>query len=309
MKTIDRALGRVLAVFARPSGSVGLAGAVGARAVAGAPSVPGEATFVVTDDSGAPSSGATVYLVPAADVDGDAVHRDGRARSGAAADRDEPLEDQVRLNGSSYPHATTGANGMAFVQGISEGDYFWYVDPAAGDTEHLPGGTGCRIARNTAQFLVTTVSISLSVQARTDGDLPRLEHVPRLPRLARHAVDARAPARFREARPARIDAGCLAIPDVHRGLEPVPLRRDVQRRDDGDVHGLRPDARTPTSSRRSSRGRPGRPISSCGCGRTPPTASSRSRCRTSSTPRTRRARARSRWASRTAARSSGSCSW
>jgi hypothetical protein len=126
-----------------------------------APGVSGDATFVVTDDSGAFVAGATVYLVPAGDVDG-TPFTGSQVLDGTAADRDEPLEDQVRLNGASYPHATTGPDGVAFVQNIPAGDYFWYVVPGPGDTEHLPGGTGCRIARSTNQFVLTTVSISLT---------------------------------------------------------------------------------------------------------------------------------------------------
>lgn len=152
---------RLIAAGAAIVLAVVLAGCSGGPGGAPGSPVPGEATFVVTDDSGAPVAGATVYLVPAGDVDGTPI-TGAEILNGSAADRDEPLEDQVRLNGASYPRGTTGVDGTTLVQGIIEGDYFWYVVPAASDTEHLPGGTGCRIARNTAQFLVTTVGISLT---------------------------------------------------------------------------------------------------------------------------------------------------
>src|SRR5262245_58711713 len=75
---------------------------------------PGDAIFLVTDDRGVPIVGATVYLVPAGDVDtSDITATD--VRNGTAQDRDEPVDDQVRLNGSSYPHATTGPDGKAHV--------------------------------------------------------------------------------------------------------------------------------------------------------------------------------------------------
>src|SRR4029079_19731569 len=84
--------------------------------------VAGDGTFLVLDDTGAPIAGATVYLVPASDLDRSSIHAT-QVRDGSAADRDEPLEDPVRLNGSSYPHATTGADGRGFGQGVFATDH------------------------------------------------------------------------------------------------------------------------------------------------------------------------------------------
>src|SRR5262245_45627578 len=64
---------------------------------------PVSASFLVTDGTGAPVVGATVYLVPAGDVDDSPITATD-VLNGSAADRDEPVEDQVRLNGASYPH-------------------------------------------------------------------------------------------------------------------------------------------------------------------------------------------------------------
>ena len=143
-------------------GVLGLAGCGGGSGGSGGgASVAGDGTFLVIDDTGAPIVGATVYLVPAGDVD-DSPITATQVRIGAAVDRDEPLEDPVRLNGSSYPHATTGADGKAFVQDILDIDYFWYVEPAAGDTEHLPGGSSCRFVKSFTDIVATTSTIQLS---------------------------------------------------------------------------------------------------------------------------------------------------
>src|SRR5262245_60419927 len=71
---------------------------------------PVSASFQVTDATGAPVVGATVYLVPAGDVDPTPI-TGAQVNNGSAEDRDEPVEDQVRLNGASYPHGTTGPDG------------------------------------------------------------------------------------------------------------------------------------------------------------------------------------------------------
>jgi predicted CXXCH cytochrome family protein len=100
----------------------------------------------VLDSSETPVAGATVFLVPAADVDRTAF--DGAdVRAGASEDYDEPLEDAVRLRGGTYPRAQTDAGGNAWIAGVPDGPYFTLAIPALGDAEHLPGGTGGRQAR------------------------------------------------------------------------------------------------------------------------------------------------------------------
>jgi hypothetical protein len=121
------------------------------------------ASFQVTDGTGAPVVGATIYLVPSGEVDDSPITATD-VLNGSAADRDEPVEDQVRLNGGSYPQGVTGPDGTAFLPVIPAGEYYWHVIPAAGDSEHLPGGTGSRIARSTSSFLATTVSIELATR-------------------------------------------------------------------------------------------------------------------------------------------------
>jgi hypothetical protein len=138
-----------------------IAGCSGGASSGGEP--PIAASFLVTDDAGAPVVGATVYLVPAGDVDGSPFTATD-VRNGSSEDVDEPVEDQVRLNGDSYPQGVTGADGVAFIPVIPTGDYFWHVVPGPADPEHLPGGSGSRRARNTASFLATTVEIVLATR-------------------------------------------------------------------------------------------------------------------------------------------------
>ena len=69
--------------------------------------------------------------------------------NGVAEIRDEPLEDAVRLRGATYHQGITDAGGSALIANVPFGSYFWFVQPAAGDSEHrhdsvgTPSGTGC----------------------------------------------------------------------------------------------------------------------------------------------------------------------
>lgn len=126
-----------------------------------APGTPATATFSVRDRAGLPVAGATVYLVPADDVDGAPI--DGQAvLDGSAENRDEPLEDAVRQNGASYPQAVTDAAGHATIATFPAGRYFWFVMPAAGDLERLPGGSGCRVSIESTAIEASPPAITLS---------------------------------------------------------------------------------------------------------------------------------------------------
>lgn len=122
---------------------------------------PASAAFEVRNGSGAAVVGATVYLVPADDVDGTPI-TGAEILNGAAENRDEPLEDQARLFGANYTKAVTDANGRAEMTDIADGMYFFYVEPALNDTEHIPGGKESRVARSAVSFLGTTSTITLS---------------------------------------------------------------------------------------------------------------------------------------------------
>ena len=120
-----------------------------------------EATFRVSSRAGLPVAQATVYLVPAGAVDTTPMTSQ-HVRDGSAESRDEPLEDAVRNSGASFPQGVTDADGLITITGIPDGRYYWFVLPGVGDTEHLPGGTGCRFARDHTVFagLVTDLTLS-----------------------------------------------------------------------------------------------------------------------------------------------------
>lgn len=124
----------------------------------GARSVTGE----VVDGAGQPLAGATVYLVPADQVDTTPI-TGASVVSGAADPHDEPLEDLVASAASaSFPQAVTGANGRYKVVEVPAGDYFFFVQPAPGDPEHLPGGSRSRRATASESFLGTRVDLEVS---------------------------------------------------------------------------------------------------------------------------------------------------
>jgi len=101
------------------------------------------ATFKVCDTAGFPVAGATVYLVPVDRVLGTPI-TGAQVLSGNAEDRDEPLEDAIRFRGAGIPQAVTDANGVATLTSVPQGRYYHFVMPVGG--EHLPGGSGCRVA-------------------------------------------------------------------------------------------------------------------------------------------------------------------
>lgn len=123
--------------------------------------VPTEVSFLVRNRAGLPVPGATVYLVPASAIDTRPISAED-VRDGGAEDRDEPLEDAVRLQGAAFLRGTTGADGRVLITGLSAGRYFWLAVPDAGDLEHLPGGTGGRFARDHQVFAGTQVDLVLS---------------------------------------------------------------------------------------------------------------------------------------------------
>lgn len=129
---------------------------------------PYGANFHVVDTAGLPVVGATIYLVPTAEVD-KAPFNAVAVRTGASEDRDEPLEDAVRLRGAGFPQAVTASDGTASIPDVPEGLYFHFVQPAAGDLERLPGGAGCRVAADAVTLFAQTTSITLSTQPSTSA--------------------------------------------------------------------------------------------------------------------------------------------
>lgn len=114
-----------------------------------------------TITGGGPVAGATIYLVPASSVVTTPIDGDG-VRAGTTEGYDEPLEDLVAASGATFQSATTAANGAYTLSNVTSGTYYFYVKPAATDTDHLPGGNKCRIALSSSAFLGTTVDVTLS---------------------------------------------------------------------------------------------------------------------------------------------------
>lgn len=100
---------------------------------------------VVTDTADEPLVGATVYLVPAADIPTAAIALTDLAAEKASTN-DEPLEDPIATKGSGYTKAVTDADGVYRITTVPTGKYFITVVPASTDKAHAPGGSLCRSA-------------------------------------------------------------------------------------------------------------------------------------------------------------------
>ncbi|MEO5365687.1 MAG: hypothetical protein H7831_04930 [Magnetococcus sp. WYHC-3] len=112
---------------------------------------------VVEDADGTKVGGATVWLVPAADVATMAksplvVKRDST--------NDEPLEDSLASNRERYQKAVSEASGVFSIAEIPQGRFFVYVEPA-GDL-YLPGGSHSRKAMTTEELSVAPVTVKVS---------------------------------------------------------------------------------------------------------------------------------------------------
>ena len=144
MATFDRWVRALAAAILTMAVSVG----VGAQTVQG----------TVKDGSGQAVSGATVYLVPAADVAKLAKAPTFQIRRNV--DDDEPMEDNIAANGDKYRQAVTGARGGFAIDKVADGRYFVYVSTT--DREHLPGGTLSNKSRTTAELAAKPLAIEVS---------------------------------------------------------------------------------------------------------------------------------------------------
>ncbi|MEW6071263.1 MAG: hypothetical protein AB1726_01535 [Planctomycetota bacterium] len=116
----------------------------------------------VAGATGTPLVAATVILVPASAVSTAEITAAG-ILAGTTEGFDEPLEDAVAgAAPGAFVTATTGADGTYTIEEVPDGDFFVYVEPAAGDTEHLPGGSLCRTAVSGAALRGTTQDIVMS---------------------------------------------------------------------------------------------------------------------------------------------------
>ncbi len=119
---------------------------------------------IVQDASGQAVEKATVYLIPAADVEAMAkipteIKRDSK--------NDEPLEDNLAANRDKYQKAATNKKGGFRIANVTDGKYFVYVEP--GDKGHLPGGDRANKAMSTAEFKGKPIKILLSGNIPADA--------------------------------------------------------------------------------------------------------------------------------------------
>src|SRR3990172_10096820 len=112
----------------------------------------------VTDGSKQRIAGATVYLIPAADVEklGKASPIDRKINS----PNDEPMEDTLAPNRDKYQKGTTDNKGNFSIPKVADGKYFVYVEPS--DKEHLPGGSLSNKSMTAAELAKTPLKIAVS---------------------------------------------------------------------------------------------------------------------------------------------------
>jgi hypothetical protein len=124
---------------------------------------PAGVVGIVRDTAGEAVIGATVYLVPSADIPSAALDLTTVAAARAST-ADEPLEDTVALNGAGYQKAVTDANGIYRIATVAAGRYFLTAVPDAADAEHLPGGSRCRTSVADTALVGKQLDIKLSTR-------------------------------------------------------------------------------------------------------------------------------------------------
>nr|MBK7066808.1 hypothetical protein [Deltaproteobacteria bacterium] len=157
-----------------PSGPVGPVGPAGPQGDAGTPGQPAVRPIdlepqgvvgLVTDGTHLPVAGGTVYLVPSADVaamQATPIDILATPTAAAAATNDEPLEDLLDRNATTYVRAAVGMDGIYRLPTIPTGSFFIVWKPAMGDDAHLPGGSRCRAATDRASMVGTRIDLRVS---------------------------------------------------------------------------------------------------------------------------------------------------
>ncbi len=120
---------------------------------------------VVRDPSGQTLPNGTIYLVPATDVAAlakTALDITVSPTDAKALATDEPLEDLLDANASTYTSTKVGADGSYRFTALASGSYFIVFEPAAADAYHLPGGDHCRQATDTKSLIGTQLDLRVS---------------------------------------------------------------------------------------------------------------------------------------------------
>jgi hypothetical protein len=120
---------------------------------------------VVSDAGGSAVTVGTVYFVPAADVAGL-----GATIVAVDSNTDEPLEDTIRLNGAGYAKADVDAGGVYRLPALPAGKYFVAWMPPEGHAAHLPGGSACRVAQDSAALVGTRLDLTVSSATPADAE-------------------------------------------------------------------------------------------------------------------------------------------
>ncbi len=138
----------------------GLAGMAMAAVLAFAPAgaLAQAISGTVTDGGKQAISGATVYLVPAADVA--KMKKAPSFNIRRNVDDDEPMDDNIAANGDKYQHVETDGRGEFGFANAVAGKYFVYVVPS--DEKHLPGGTLANKSMTTAELAAKPLAIQVS---------------------------------------------------------------------------------------------------------------------------------------------------
>lgn len=114
-------------------------------------------TGVVEDGDGVKVAGATVWLIPAADV---AAMGKTPIQIKKNATNDEPLEDNLAANRGSYMNTKTDKNGGFTLAAVPAAKFFPYVEPA--DKRYLPGGDKSRKALSAKELAAKPLTIKVS---------------------------------------------------------------------------------------------------------------------------------------------------
>lgn len=138
----------------------GLAGVLAASMLALAPLGAWAQTIkgTVTDGGKNAVGGATVYLVPAADVARLAKAPSFNIRRNV--NDDEPMEDNLANNRDKYQRGVTNSSGAFAIDKVADGKYFVYAEPA--DQKYLPGGSLTNKAMSTAELTAKPLAIQVS---------------------------------------------------------------------------------------------------------------------------------------------------
>lgn len=105
-----------------------------------------------------PVAGATVYLVPGADVA--KMKKAPSFNIRRNVNDDEPMEDNLATNRDKYLQGVTDASGAFTINKVVDGRYYVYVEPTG--TTFLPGGTLANKSMTAAELRAKPLEIEVS---------------------------------------------------------------------------------------------------------------------------------------------------